>query len=239
MRSSATLGEWNRRKTVLVACLAAAVALAVLAVALKLPWLGVAGLVVAAVGAMASLVINTEQARLASKRERPELDRRVKVPVAPITGIDPTEIGVDPAATQTVLGATVPEYVAREVDADLRGAIEAALSGAGSWMLVTFSLIASPLGAARILRARPACDRDCFDRTRYAHQLHAQDDCRTAARGAGLCGAGRRGAVAWARTVPAGCRGGRAARKWGVGAAGAAARRWGAGRGFCGCRWWL
>jgi tetratricopeptide (TPR) repeat protein len=156
MRSSATLGEWNRRKTVLVACLAAAAALAALAVALKLPWLGVAGLVVAAVGAMASLVINTEQARLASKRERPELDRRVKVPVAPITGIDPTEIGVDPAATQTVLGATVPEYVVREVDAELRGAIEAALSGAGSWMLVVVG--ASKVGKSRTLfEALSAC----------------------------------------------------------------------------------
>ena len=83
---------------------AAAAALAALAVPLKLPWLGVAGLVVAAVGVMASLVISTEPARLDGKRERAELDRRVKVPVAPITEIDPTQIGVDPAATQTMLG---------------------------------------------------------------------------------------------------------------------------------------
>ena len=136
MRWSATLGGWNRRKSVLAACLAAAAALAALAVPLKLPWLGVAGLVVAAVGAMASLVISTEQARLEGKRERAELDRRVKVPVAPITEIDPTQIGVDPAATQTMLGGTVPEYVGREIDAELGKAIEAALTGAGSWMLV-------------------------------------------------------------------------------------------------------
>src|SRR6476646_2058886 len=100
---SATLGGWDRRKTVLAACLAAAAALAALAVPLRLPWLGVAGLVVAALGAMASLVISTAQARLQSKRERAELDRRVRVPVAPIIEIDPTLIGVDPAATQTVL----------------------------------------------------------------------------------------------------------------------------------------
>ncbi|MBV9352926.1 MAG: hypothetical protein JOZ23_15535, partial [Mycobacterium sp.] len=154
MRSSATLGEWNSRKTVLAACLAAAAALAALAVLLKLPWLGVAGLVVAAVGAMATWVITTEQARLERKRAEP--DRRVKVPVAPITEIDPTQIGVDPAAIQTVLGGTVPEYVAREVDADLRGAIEAALGGAGSWMLVVVG--ASKIGKSRTLfEALTAC----------------------------------------------------------------------------------
>jgi tetratricopeptide (TPR) repeat protein len=148
MRWSATLGGWNRRKTVLTACLATAAALAGLAVPLKLPWLGVAGLVVAAVGAAASLVISTEQARLESKRERAELDRRVKVPVAPITEIDPTQIGVDPAATHTLLGGIVPEYVGREVDAELRGEIEAALSG-DRWMLVVYG--ASKVGKSRSL----------------------------------------------------------------------------------------
>ena len=144
MRWSAT---WNRRKTVLAACLAAAAALAGLAVQLKLPWLGVAGLVVAAAGA--SLVISREQARLEGKRERVELDRRVRVPVAPITEIDPTQIGVNPAAMQTVLGGTVPEYVGREIDAELRGAIEAAFTGAGSWMLVVVG--ASKVGKSRTL----------------------------------------------------------------------------------------
>jgi hypothetical protein len=159
MRWSATLGGWNRRKTVLAACLAAAAALAALAVPLKLPWLGVAGLVVAAVGAVASLVISTEQAGLESKRERVELDRRLKVPVAPISEIDPTRIGVDPAATQTMLGGTVPEYVVREVDAELRAAIEAAFTaftGAGSWMLVVEG--PSKVGKSRTLfQALCAC----------------------------------------------------------------------------------
>src|SRR4051794_28733946 len=59
-------GGWDRRKTVLAACLAAAAALAAPAVPLKLPWLGVAGLAVAAAGGVASLVISTEQARLES-----------------------------------------------------------------------------------------------------------------------------------------------------------------------------
>jgi hypothetical protein len=148
VRWSATLGGWDRRKTVLAACLATAAALAAPAVPLKLPWLGVAGLVVAAVGAVASLVISTQQARLESKRERVELDRRIKVPVAPITEIDPTQIGVDPAATQTLLGGTVPEYVGRDVDAELRGKIEAALTD-DRWMLVVVG--ASKVGKSRTL----------------------------------------------------------------------------------------
>jgi tetratricopeptide (TPR) repeat protein len=150
VRWSATLGGWNRRKTVLAAWLAAAAAVVALAKALKLPWpwLVVAGLVVAVVGAVASLVIITQQARLEGKRERAELDRRVKVPVAPITEIDPTQIGVDPAATQTLLGGTVPEYVGREVDAELRGQIEAALNG-DRWMLVVVG--ASKVGKSRTL----------------------------------------------------------------------------------------
>jgi hypothetical protein len=136
MRWSATLGGWNRRKTVLAAWLATATALVALAKPLNQLWLGVAGLVVAAVGAVATSVISTQQARLEGKRERAELDRRVKVPVAPITEIDPTQIGVDPAATQTELGGMVPDYVGREIDVELREAIEAALTGIGSWMLV-------------------------------------------------------------------------------------------------------
>jgi tetratricopeptide (TPR) repeat protein len=148
MRWSATLGGWNRRKTVLAAWLATAAALVALAVRLKLPWVGVAGLVVAAVGAVATSVISTQQARLEGKRERAELDRRVKVPVTPITEIDPTQIGVDPAATQTLLGGAVPEYVGREVDAELRGAIEAALTG-DRWMLVVVG--ASKVGKSRTL----------------------------------------------------------------------------------------
>jgi hypothetical protein len=144
MRWSATLGGWDRRKTVLAACLAVAAA-----VALKLWWLVGAALVVAATGGVASLVISTDRARLEGKRERAEPDRRVMVPVAPITVIDPTQIGVDPAATQTVLGGTVPEYVGREVDAELREAIEAALTGAGSWMLVVVG--ASKVGKSRTL----------------------------------------------------------------------------------------
>ena len=135
MRWSATLGGWNRRKTVLAAFLAAAVALAALAVPLKLSWLGVAGLVVAAVGAVATLVITTREATLVDKRERVKLAERVKVDVAPIKKIDPTQIGVDPAA-MTELGGAVPKYVGREIDAALRGAIEAALTGTGSWLLV-------------------------------------------------------------------------------------------------------
>ena len=131
------VGGWNRRKTILTASLAAAAGLASLSKPLNLPWLIAAGLFVATAGAVAILVISSEQVRLEGKRERAELDRRVKVPMAPITEIDPTQIGVDPAAIQTELGGTVPQYVGREVDAELRegdrsGAYRRPLDAGGS-----------------------------------------------------------------------------------------------------------
>jgi tetratricopeptide (TPR) repeat protein len=122
---------------------------------LKRPWLVLVGLIVAAVGSLGILLIDAQKARLESKRERAELDRRFKVPVVPITQIEPTQIGVDPAATKTVLGETVPEYVRREIDAELRGAIEAALTGE-RWMLVLVG--ASKVGKSRTLyEALSAC----------------------------------------------------------------------------------
>ena len=44
------MGEWARRKSVLLSCLAAAAAIALLAAPLGAAWLGVAGLIVAAAG---------------------------------------------------------------------------------------------------------------------------------------------------------------------------------------------
>ena len=156
MRWRATLEGWNRRKTVLAAFGAAAAALAALAVPLHNKWLAWAGVLVF-VAALAGLVISTEQVRLGAKRERAELDRRVRVAVGPITQIDPTLIGVDPAAQTVLAGGTVPEYVEREVDTVLRSAVEAALTGAaaGCWWWSVDPRSASPgLCSKRCPRAR-------------------------------------------------------------------------------------
>jgi tetratricopeptide (TPR) repeat protein len=156
MRCAATVAGWDRRSTVLTAGLAALAALA--GIPLKLPWLEVSGIVVAAAGGLAALSIKVAKARLEGKRERAELDRRVRVPVVPITEIDPTLIGVDPAAVGIELGETVPQYVGRDADAELRAGIEAALCGAvaGKWMLVVVGV--SKVGKSRTLfEALSAC----------------------------------------------------------------------------------
>jgi class 3 adenylate cyclase len=151
----ATLEGWNRRRTVLAAFGAVAAALAALAVPLHNKWIAWAGVLVF-VAALAGLVISTEQVRLEARRERAELDRRVRAPVCPITQMDPTLIGVDPAAQTVLAGDTVPEYVEREVDTVLRSAIEAALIGAGRWLLVVVG--GSKVGKSRTLfEALSAC----------------------------------------------------------------------------------
>jgi hypothetical protein len=76
----------------------------------------VVGGIIAALGALARLFIAIRRAGLEDEIERFVLDRRVRVPVAVIAKIDPTDIGVD-AAAQTILGGGgVPDYVARDGD---------------------------------------------------------------------------------------------------------------------------
>ena len=108
---SATLGAWARRDAVLMSCLAAAAALAGLSGPLGVPWLAVAGAIIAAAGGLPRLVINVQRARLEGRRERVESVRRLRVPVAPIGGVDPTLIGVDPAAQTVLAGGVLPDYV--------------------------------------------------------------------------------------------------------------------------------
>ena len=136
MRLSATLGGWSRRDTVLASFLAAALALAALSVPFHIGWLGPAGLIVAAVVGVARLVMSGARARLEGRREQAELDRRLRVPLAPVSHVDPTQIGVDPAAQDALPGATLPDYLDRDVDAELRAAIAAALAGRGKWLVV-------------------------------------------------------------------------------------------------------
>jgi hypothetical protein len=131
----------------LAGCLAAATALAALSVPFGVPWLAVAGLAVAAVAALAGLVIIAARARLEGRRERAESDRRLRV--APITEVDPTLIGVDKAAPTVLPWATLPDYLAREVDTVLRDAIAAALAGRGDWLVVVVG--GSKVGKSRTL----------------------------------------------------------------------------------------
>ena len=130
------MGAWGRRKAVLLSCLAAAAVIALLAAPLGAAWIGVAGLIVAAAGAPVRLVIAVKRARLEGQREQADSTRRLRVAVAPISDVDPTLIGVDPAAQTILPGDVVPEYVGRAADATLREAVEAALNGSGRWLIV-------------------------------------------------------------------------------------------------------
>lgn len=56
--------------------------------------------------------------------------------VGPAEDVDPTTIGVDAAAQDILPGGEVPEYVARDVDEELRAAIAAAFEGSGRWLVV-------------------------------------------------------------------------------------------------------
>jgi hypothetical protein len=60
----------------------------------------------------------------------------LQVPVGPISEIDPTMIGVDKAAQQVLPGGAIPDYVDRVIDAELRGALGAAVRGESPWLVV-------------------------------------------------------------------------------------------------------
>jgi tetratricopeptide (TPR) repeat protein len=135
VRWSTTLAAWTRREAV-VAALAVAAGVAALAKPLHAPWLVVAGAAIGAAGALVRGVIAVGRARLEGRRERAESVRRLRVAVAPVGEIDPTMVGVDPAAQTILPGGQVPAYVGRDVDAVMREAVAAGLQGAGPWLLV-------------------------------------------------------------------------------------------------------
>jgi hypothetical protein len=73
----------------------------------------------------------------------------LQVPVGPISELDPTLIGVDRAAQQVLPGGAIPAYVERGIDAELRGALEAAVRGEGLWLVVVSG--PSKVGKSRTL----------------------------------------------------------------------------------------
>lgn len=146
----ATVGEWARREALLVSCVTAALALIALAEALGIGAMRTVGLLVAVLGALARLGIAWRRVALERSRERAELDRRTRVTVAPIESIDPTAVGIDAAAPQTVIpGGTVPEYLPRQADDQLRAAVRAALGGDERWIVVAVGT--SKVGKSRAL----------------------------------------------------------------------------------------
>src|ERR1700727_680837 len=120
MHRSITLGALNRGKTLLLSCLSVVAGIAALAGPLHAPWLNTGGLIVAALGAFAVVVIVVRRTGVEGEREKVELDRRTRVPVTSIAKINPIEIGIDPAAQSILPGERLPRYLARDIDEQLR-----------------------------------------------------------------------------------------------------------------------
>jgi len=141
-----------------VSCAAvASSAVAVLAVVLNERLLLVAA-IVTLLGALAQALILARSERLARAQDEVLLERRLRVPVARVDAIDPTAVGVDPAAQSLFDGGEVPRYLPRDVDARLREAILAALAGEGPWLVVVTG--PSKVGKSRtLLHALVSCPR--------------------------------------------------------------------------------
>ena len=158
MRRSVTLGSWERRGRLVVSCAAVlSSAVAVLAVALNEQLLLVAA-ILTLLGALAQALILARSERLAQAQDEALLERRLRVPVARVDAIDPTAVGVDPAAQSLLDGGEVPRYLPRDVDARLREAILAALADEGPWLVVLTG--PSKVGKSRtLLHALLSCLR--------------------------------------------------------------------------------
>jgi hypothetical protein len=111
-------------------------------------WLELLGLFVAAVAAAARVVVAVLQARVKGKEAKSQRTRRTRVPIQGLAGVVPTQVGVDTAAAQSILpGKDVPEYLPREADSELDAAVQEALDGSGSWIVVAVG--SSKVGKSR------------------------------------------------------------------------------------------
>jgi tetratricopeptide (TPR) repeat protein len=158
-RTSMTLGAWARREAVLLALLGIGAALGALGKLLGSRGLMIVGVTVALIGAIVRTGIAIRRAQLESERERVVLDRRLRVPIETVSQIDPTNIGVDPAAQTVLAGAELPEYVPRQADDELRAAINDALEREGRWLVILHG--PSKVGKSRTLfEALASCAPD-------------------------------------------------------------------------------
>jgi tetratricopeptide (TPR) repeat protein len=143
MREVATVEAWGRRKELVTDSLAAAGAVTGL-VFLVLGEIepAVVSFGFAAVSGLIRAWFALKLAAAKRRREGVHLDRQLHVEIGPVGEIDPTEIGVDPAAREeTHLDVDVPEYVTRiGVDDELNRALRDALEGSGREIVVIYGL---------------------------------------------------------------------------------------------------
>ncbi len=93
------------------------------------------------------------------RRSHLGLTELLRVPISSIAEIDPTKIGVAPAAQGLMTGGARPTYLPREVDSKLRTEIQAARNRLGPWVVVVTG--AAKVGKSRSLyEALLACGSD-------------------------------------------------------------------------------
>ncbi|HEX5925294.1 MAG TPA: hypothetical protein VFY45_15800, partial [Baekduia sp.] len=103
-------------------------------------------------------VVESRNAGLAAAAHEDEILRE-RAPERPVDLLDPTEIGVDPAAQTILAGDRVPAYVPRTIDDRLQGAVMAALAGNDPWLVVVTG--PSKVGKSRALfEALKRCSLD-------------------------------------------------------------------------------
>lgn len=114
--------------------LGAAFAFLGLAISLNVLWMIALALATLAllIGSRLILVLTPGLTRVYREIRR----ARTRIPIQPITKVDPTRVGVDRPALQALPGGHVPPYQPRNVDGELRAAIEDGLRGDGPWIVV-------------------------------------------------------------------------------------------------------
>lgn len=94
---------------------------------------------VAAVGALATVAFELPVGAARKRQADAEEARQVRVEVEPVDRINPTHIGVAPAAKEALgLDTEVPEYLRRNADKELDDALREALDGSGKWIVVVY-----------------------------------------------------------------------------------------------------
>jgi tetratricopeptide (TPR) repeat protein len=152
-----SLGALNRWQALVAAVAAAVAAIFGVLLAVNPSPLKLAGLLTAATFAVVIVVIAAARACLETGADERTRRRRLLVPVRPVSKVDPTKIGVDPAPQTVLAGKTLPEYLQREVDVELREAIDEAHDGRGPWLVVVLG--PPKVGKSRTLfEALRACD---------------------------------------------------------------------------------
>ncbi len=103
---------------------------------ISVTWLAITAGLICVLVSTARIVTALQKARIEQRREQTEWDRLLRVQVTPVSGVNPTDIGIDPASQAILPGAEVPSYVTRAADRDLQRMLTSMLRGETPWVIV-------------------------------------------------------------------------------------------------------